>query len=290
LSAQVNPMQPIGTRASGGIIAVTFARRGQKGSVLAVDPDTLCTRSSTDYAYASKTASPATDTQRVALADGGSVLLWTEGSAESGRRAMAQSFAAWGTPRSAPVVLSPAGMDVFGTPRAATIDEVYDLLAPRLLGYFTRQLGDHGRAEDLVQQTLLQMHAARRNYATGSDVVPWAFAIGRNALIDGRRRTRKEVLFQTREDEAAALDHGVDRASCPDDLAAANQMAGLAQEQLHRLPETQRAAYNLVRGEGLSVAETAEILGTTPTAVKLRVHRVYEALRSVLGAKEPVAP
>ena len=44
LSAQVNPMQPIGTRASGGIIAVPFARRGQKGSVLAVDPDTLCTR------------------------------------------------------------------------------------------------------------------------------------------------------------------------------------------------------------------------------------------------------
>jgi hypothetical protein len=122
LSAQVNPMLPIGTRASGGIIAVTFARRGQRGSVLAVDPDTLCTRSSTDYAYASKTALPAADTQRVTLADGGSVLLWTEGSAESGRRAMAQSFAARGTPRSAPVVLSPAGMDVFGTPRAATID------------------------------------------------------------------------------------------------------------------------------------------------------------------------
>ncbi len=134
----------------------------------------------------------------------------------------------------------------------------------------------------------MQMHAARRNYATGSDVLPWAFAIGRNALIDGRRRTRKEVLHTTAEDDAAAIDRSVDRESNPHDLAATRQMAGLVQEKLNGLPEAQRAAYNLVRGEGLSVAETAEILGTTPTAVKLRVHRVYELLRAVLRGKEPV--
>jgi RNA polymerase sigma-70 factor (ECF subfamily) len=176
-----------------------------------------------------------------------------------------------------------AAMDRYADGEDVAFAEVYDLLAPRLLGYFTRQLGELGRAEDLVQQTLLQMHAARRNYVTGSDVLPWAFAIGRNVLIDGRRRTRREVLFQTAEDDAAALDRDVDRSSNPDDLAAAAQMAGLVQERLDRLPETQRAAYNLVRGEGLSVAETAEILGTTPTAVKLRVHRVYEMLRGVLA-------
>jgi len=181
-------------------------------------------------------------------------------------------------------------MDRYADGEDAAFADVYDLLAPRLLGYFTRQLGDHGHAEDLVQQTLMQMHAARRNYATGSDVLPWAFAIGRNALIDGKRRTRKEVLHATAEDDAAALDGRVDRESCPDDLAATRQMAGLVKEKLDGLPETQRAAYNLVRGEGLSVAETAEILGTTPTAVKLRVHRVYELLRGVLGYKEPITP
>jgi RNA polymerase sigma-70 factor (ECF subfamily) len=173
-------------------------------------------------------------------------------------------------------------MDRYADGEDAAFAEVYDLLAPRLLGYFTRQLGDHARAEDLVQQTLLQMHAARRNYVTGSDVLPWAFAIGRNALIDGRRRTCREVLFQTAEDDANALDRHVERTSSPDDLASASQIASLVQERIDQLPETQRAAYNLVRGEGLSVSETAEILGTTPTAVKLRVHRVYEVLRGML--------
>jgi RNA polymerase sigma-70 factor (ECF subfamily) len=183
-----------------------------------------------------------------------------------------------------------AAMNRYAEGEDAAFAEVYDLLAPRLLGYFTRQLGDHVRAEDLVQQTLLQMHAARRNYATGSDVLPWAFAIGRNALIDARRRTRKEVLFRTAEDNTAAAADGVDRASNPDDLASAQQMAGLARECLDQLPPAQRAAFDLVRGEGLSIAQTAEILGTTETSVKLRVHRAYEALRDVLGDEEPVTP
>jgi hypothetical protein len=122
LSAKVNPMQPVAVRVEGNAIAVTFARRGQAGSVLSVDADSLSTRSSTDYTYAGKITSPAMDAQRVALADGGSIVVWTEGSAEWGHRAMAQSFGAGGAPRGAPVAVSPDGMDVFGTPRAATID------------------------------------------------------------------------------------------------------------------------------------------------------------------------
>jgi len=180
-------------------------------------------------------------------------------------------------------------MDRYADGEDAAFAEVYDLLSPMLLGFFARQTGDRVCAEDLAQQTLLQMHAARRNYVTGSDVVPWAFAIGRNVLIDTRRRTRKEVLFQTAEDDAAARDLGVDRSSIPDDLAESHEMAGIVDAELGRLPVAQRAAYDLVRREGLSVAETAEVLGTTPTAVKLRVHRVYEALRAVLGREEKPA-
>jgi RNA polymerase sigma-70 factor (ECF subfamily) len=182
-------------------------------------------------------------------------------------------------------------MDRYSEGDDAAFAEVYDLLAPRLLAYANRQVGDRARAEDVVQQTLLQMHAARRNYATGSDVVPWAFAIARHVLIDAARRSRREVLFPTAEADAAALDLGVDRASAPEGLVAAREMADRVRAELDRLPPAQRDAYDLVRREGLSVAETAEVLGTTPTAVKLRVHRVYELLRRLLGAAEkPVVP
>ena len=42
-------------------------------------------------------------------------------------------------------------------------------------------------------------------------------------------------------------------------------------------------AFELTKKEGLSVREAAEVLGTTVTAVKLRAHRAYVALRASLG-------
>jgi RNA polymerase sigma-70 factor (ECF subfamily) len=182
-----------------------------------------------------------------------------------------------------------AAMDRYADGDDDAFGEVYDHLAPRLLSFFVRQVQDRARAEDLVQQTLLQMHAARRNYAQGSNVLPWAFAIARHVLIDARRRSSREVLFDTAEANAAALDRNVTRDSSPEDFAATREMAERVSRELDRLPEGQRTAYDLVRREGLSIVDAAEVLGTTPTAIKLRVHRAYEALRAVLVGEEKTA-
>jgi RNA polymerase sigma-70 factor, ECF subfamily len=175
-----------------------------------------------------------------------------------------------------------AAMDRYADGDDTAFGDVYDLLAPRLYGFFVRHTGETSRAEDLVQQTMLQMHAARTSFARGSDPVPWAFAIGRRLLIDSRRRTKKEVLFETAEDDAAALDSRVERFAVPDALAITKQQEARARDELERMPEAHRVAYVLIRQEGLSVAEAAEIVGTTPTAIKLRAHRAYEALRAAL--------
>jgi RNA polymerase sigma-70 factor (ECF subfamily) len=49
------------------------------------------------------------------------------------------------------------------------------------------------------------------------------------------------------------------------------------------MPESQRAAFELIKQEGLSLVEAAAVLGTTVAAVKLRAHRAYEKLREALG-------
>ncbi len=176
-----------------------------------------------------------------------------------------------------------AAMDRYADGDDAAFGEVYDRLAPRLYGFFVRQTGDAARAEDLLQQTFLQMHAARLAFARGSDVIPWAFCIGRRLLVDGRRRTKNEVLFDTAEQNAAALEARVERFSVPDGLALTRELAARAEEELERMPASHREAYVLVRQEGLSVAQAAEVLGTTATAIKLRAHRAYEALRHALA-------
>jgi RNA polymerase sigma-70 factor (ECF subfamily) len=72
----------------------------------------------------------------------------------------------------------------------AAFDALYDALAPRLHGFLIRQLRDRTHAEDLLQHTMLQIHCARASYVSGAPVVPWAFAIARNLLVDAHRRRR----------------------------------------------------------------------------------------------------
>ncbi len=79
---------------------------------------------------------------------------------------------------------SPAtsAMDRYAQGDDAAFSELYDALAPRLYGYLLRQTRNNARAEDLTQQTFLQMHCARGRFVRGADVVPWAFAIARRLL------------------------------------------------------------------------------------------------------------
>jgi RNA polymerase sigma-70 factor (ECF subfamily) len=177
-------------------------------------------------------------------------------------------------------------MDRYADGDEKAFAEVYDLLAPRLVGYFGRRTGDAALAEDLTQQTLLQMHAARRNYAPGSDVLPWAFAIGNNVLIDAHRRCRKEFLTRATDEDMSALDLRVDRASNPDEVAMVRQMMDVVNDVLGRVPEPLRAAWDLVHREGFSNAETAVALGITENAVKLRVFHVREAVRIAIDRDE----
>ena len=61
--------------------------------------------------------------------------------------------------------------------------------------------------------------------------------------------------------------------------------SAFVQERLATLPEVQRVAYQLLQQEGMSLKGAAEVLGTSVSAVKLRAHRAYQALRAVLGEK-----
>ena len=126
-----------------------------------------------------------------------------------------------------------AAMDRHAEGDAAAFGEVYDLLSPRLLAYFTRHLRDRARAEDLVQQTLLNMHRARANFTRGADVLPWAFAIARRLLIDTQRRERHQLRFEA-DAPAATLDARAGSSAAPDDVAATRQLADRLAVELSR--------------------------------------------------------
>jgi len=173
-----------------------------------------------------------------------------------------------------------AAMDRYARGEDAAFGEVYDGLAPRLQSFLQRYTHDRARAEDVVQQTMLQIHRARGRFEPGAQVVPWAFAIARRLLIDSHRRGGREVLAKDDEDSARDLLVALDAPA--DDVAIAKELAVRIQTVLDGIPDNQRIAFELIKQEGLSVAEAAQTLGTTVAAVKLRAHRAYEALRAAL--------
>jgi RNA polymerase sigma-70 factor (ECF subfamily) len=154
----------------------------------------------------------------------------------------------------------------------AAFASLYDALAPRLLGYLKRGTRDDALAEDLTQQTFLRMHRARGSFAKNGAVLPWAYAIARRLMFDAQRTRR-------RKPEAPIIDEALIRGGNDVEvqLASKESLAQLA-AKLAKLPEDHRAAFELIRLEGLSLAEAAAVVGSTPAAMKMRAHRAYVAL------------
>lgn len=184
-----------------------------------------------------------------------------------------------------------AAMERYSRGDEAAFAEVYDAIAPRLLGFLCKATRDRVAAEDLMQQTLLQMHRARGSFIPGARVMPWAFAIARRLLIDSARRRRVERrLFADAPVDDDWMTHEPTAAMpTADDLLHARRLGWRVQQRLDELPETQRTAYRLLQQEGLTLKGAAEVLGTSVTAVKLRAHRAYQALRAVLREAGEVA-
>jgi RNA polymerase sigma-70 factor (ECF subfamily) len=166
-------------------------------------------------------------------------------------------------------------MESYADGDASAFASLYDELAPRLLRFAMRETHDRVAAEDTVQQTLLQMHCARSRFIRGAPVLPWAYAIARRLILDGRRHSAREEHYREVEAPGDAGDAGP-RGEEAIDLR--RREAELARD-LAALPPAHREAFCLVKLDGLSVAEAAQVLGTTPGNVKVRTHRAAEALR-----------
>jgi RNA polymerase sigma-70 factor (ECF subfamily) len=173
-------------------------------------------------------------------------------------------------------------MDRYASGDNDAFDALYDSLAPRLHAFLSRRARDAETTEDLVQQTFLQIHFARQHFTPGAPVMPWAFAIARRLLIDSFRRTRHEGSR-----DAPAID--MDDRPMPssreqiDALVGKRRLTQQVAEELLRLPEANRTAFELVQYDGLSMAEAAQALGLTVSAVKTRAFRAYQSLRERLG-------
>jgi RNA polymerase sigma-70 factor (ECF subfamily) len=149
-------------------------------------------------------------------------------------------------------------------------------LQPLLRAYVKRRLRDEEQVADVCQDVLLTMHRVRHTFEPGRAFEPWFYSIARSRFVDHLRRRRR------RGDLEVPAEAG------PESVAEQSQIGWEhVLEVLERIPASQRDAFAMLKLEGLSVEEAAERAGVTPSALKVRAHRAYGALRQALLGSEP---
>jgi RNA polymerase sigma-70 factor (ECF subfamily) len=168
--------------------------------------------------------------------------------------------------------------------------EVFGLIVRRyereLFGYLRRYLGDDDLADDVFQNTFVQVFLKIGQYEPGRPARPWLYAIATNQAIDALRRKGRRA--DRRADAAAAPDEDGEvrplfellpaADTGPPDHADRAEQRALVRAAVDRLPELLRQVVILAYFQGLKYKDVAEVLGIPVGTVKSRLHAALAKL------------
>jgi RNA polymerase sigma-70 factor (ECF subfamily) len=158
----------------------------------------------------------------------------------------------------------------------------------RLLAVARRLLRQEQEAQDAVQETFLSAFKALPSFEGHCRLSTWLHRIAVNAcLMRLRRRDRRreepiDDLLPAYEPDGHTVETFRPWEDSPLARLERDEARALARAAIGRLPETYRTALLLRDIEELDSEEASRLLGITPNALKIRVHRARQALRTLL--------
>ena len=175
-------------------------------------------------------------------------------------------------------------------------NEVFGILVRRyereLYGYLRRYLGDAHLADDVFQNTFLQLYIKIGQYEAGRPVRPWLYTIATHQAIDAmRRKSRHQAasLDQTHEQLPDGEIRGLielleTRGPGPLETAQGEEARERVRARVDHLPEFMRQVVLLAYYQGLKYREIAEVLSIPVGTVKSRLHAALLRLQELLAA------
>jgi RNA polymerase sigma-70 factor (ECF subfamily) len=152
----------------------------------------------------------------------------------------------------------------------------------RLFRYLLRLAGEKAVAEDVFQQTWLQVAERIGRYDRSRPFAPWLFAVARNLALDHLRRRQPESLDELPEPEAPARPD-----ADPFARAVALQRGARLADAVAALAPLDREVLTLRFEEDLALPELAERLAVPLPTAKARLYRALTRLRGRLLAQAP---
>lgn len=155
--------------------------------------------------------------------------------------------------------------------------ELFDIVAPRLKSFMIRKGALQDVAEDVVQETMINVWTKAGFYdpAKGS-ALAWIFTIARNLRIDRIRRETSRPISELGDFDAPSDDRG------SEEIVLQKDEARTVTRALSKMPPEQMEILVLSFIEDVTQAEIARRLGLPISTVKSRMRRAYSALRTTL--------
>ena len=160
--------------------------------------------------------------------------------------------------------------------------------AGRLLGVARRFLKNEEDARDAVQDAFVSAFRSIGKFEAGSKLSTWLHRIVVNAALMRLRTKRRhpeediETLLPKFAADGHQVEPSVDWSEPADAMVERGEMRDLVRRSIEKLPETYRVVLMMRDLDELSTEETATALGLTTSAVKVRLHRARQALRTIL--------
>jgi len=158
-----------------------------------------------------------------------------------------------------------------------------------LYGYLRRYLGDASLAEDVFQNTFLQLYLKSGQYQPGNPVRPWLYTIATHQAIDALRRNNRHQAVSLDEFREASgegdcqrlLELLEDREPGPQEEAHSQEQREKVRAGVDQLPDFLRQVLVMAYYQGMKYREIADLLAIPVGTVKSRLHAALVRLHEV---------
>jgi RNA polymerase sigma-70 factor (ECF subfamily) len=152
-----------------------------------------------------------------------------------------------------------------------------------LYRFFLRQCHSHDIAEELFQDVWMKMVNARDSYQPSAKFTTYLYRVAHNRLIDYYRHLSSSQYSQRiNGDHQQTIEQTGDECSQLESLER-SERGETIRRAVMALPSEQREALLMQQEGGLSLAEIAEIAGTSRETIKSRLRYAMNKLREQLG-------
>ncbi|HEX9493577.1 MAG TPA: sigma-70 family RNA polymerase sigma factor [Thermoanaerobaculia bacterium] len=160
--------------------------------------------------------------------------------------------------------------------------------SPSLLRTARRFLRSEEDARDAVQDAFISLFKSIGGFESNSQLATWLHRILINCCLMRLRRQRRhpeediERFLPRFSDDGRQIEQSVPWTESAEAILQRAELRDIVRSSIDNLPERYRVVLLLRDIEEISTGEVAKLLDVTPNAVKVRLHRARQALRTLL--------